>query len=396
MDVLFNKHLDLFKKLALLNGNHGQQASRWQMVHIVILSLCLVFNLRTIIVILLKLPKEQTSNLLVGDFLYVLQPLGGILHVMDFCINVYNIMDRWLIMRQESRGHFHVFYDWNDTRKGHGLFKLSEVRRGKLVKIFTFIHRLSFIGSWTLQLSACYPVVVFLYVLAVWKVKTWFFAISSLYGLASLFHSVTFSVSGLFLVHSIMAISTEYLVALLESLKSGLEKFTTKCTTCDVQLIEKSIAVLIVEYSSVRRDILRHNHTLKSMIRHSVLGICPVTALGVLFFILDMNPYLRLFCMIGLIEFVLLTSLSIMRLGRIHNQVMSMYPMFNSMMARTSKSPVGVHSKLNLIRVIKELSSSKVPSFTVGNGSSFRQSTIGEYIVATISFSLLIITIIYH
>ena len=90
---------------------------------------------------------------------------------------------------------------------------------------------------------------------------------------------------------------------------------------------------------------------------------------------------------------VLFTSIG--NIGRAHSAMLSLYQVLSTIQVRAGQE-LSVKSKLRLQNVIKELASQEIPSITLADSYPFTKVTASQFVVATISFCLLLITDLHH
>lgn len=348
-----------------------------------------------VIEILMIIDKQWVSSVRywIGDFFFFLGPLGVAVNTVNFLLHFGYLLNRRMFYRQEGKCQLFIL----ETLAGdlNGL----PADREKTLKMLSLISKMTII-AWVGVLWTCaLPVTLYGYVHANYRVKDNGFMVSSAVGFLIYSHGIYIGFSTIYAVHGLIALSVEYTIARVRVVKRDalnlVKTLSTPYGKLDMKNLNIQLSHLFNQYNSFAQEIRQHNLTLSHLLQNEVIILCPSIAIGIMFMIVDAPPIAKLVLCVGANCCIVLLFASLINAGRVYSNILYLYPILNSIQVKLP-STMSVKTKQHLEKVIKELASQKVPSFTLGGSNPFTKTTASQFVVATISFCLLFITNSLH
>lgn len=339
-------------------------------------------------------PLKSTLRLVLGDFWHPLGQVGHNINIVNLVIYVGYILDRWLIYQQEESRHLYVLEAFAGDSRHNALSHLNRMDRSNLIKVINIVTKVTSYSFYIIEAICCMPLVVLGYIYCNYLKSDWVFFLTSTIAFVLFIFGLTFGLATVFVSHGILALSVEYSAILAKSVKDDVVSILENMRRTDTQELDFQLNQMRRKFFHLAKEIRKQNVTVSLLLRNEILVLCPTLVVCIMFFIVDGEPLPRLLCMFGASEFTIVMMVSLTRVGRVYTAVASLYPPLNSVLVRLP-SQIPINTRLQLERIIKEIGSPKIPSFTMSGTEAFTKETTLKFVIATISLCLLVLNTLF-
>lgn len=351
--------------------------------------ICLA-QVRTTLCMSSLLSKEpQFIRQLTGDFWsQSALHIGHLINALNFVLYTGYLLDRWTFYWQEEKQQLRVLQAFTSESRDNILMKMNQKDREKMLKMIKIVTLVIPKSFYVCYWSACIPSTVYSFFYANYLTQDLIFLITSSVGFIIFTIGLTHGLVTIFLMQGITIISVEFAILGASSVRRKIGDLLVMAKNKNQDAsFDRKVNQMIKKYFSLATEIRKQNITIGKLLRNSVISLCPGIGICFLCYVVK-DSVLKYLVLTGVTQFAIAMTISLMLVGRVHSAIASLHPMLCALQGSV-RIPTITKFKIN--RIIKEVGSSKIPCFTLGNGNAFTMSTTAEFVVATVSFCLLVL-----
>jgi hypothetical protein len=341
--------------------------------------------------------RENYQYVLV-DFMETLGLVGRSLNAI-YCMSLFPVViDKVIIRCWESSGTLDYITDMNSL-KTKGKKSVDNLSNTERYQFLSMMHKKLFVLKYGVPMVT-FPIHIFQTmgcILFLMRVSQ--SIIISLWALIFLLAILWLQHLGVVHIFTLILsfhVTTDYFAARIKSLKRRLMKLSQKLT-------ESKLSKCLNLYHTLVFDIRKRNHNLRILISHMLYFYCPMLALVLFLFTIEMVWWMQFIILTAASTFSIAVTSTELYVGHLQSRVHGLYSALNTALGKGAfgSHEVTFKTRMHLKTAIKEVGSQFTEGqfmvgLTNGRGAAVTTMTALELTGMTIQFTILLIMNIYY